>query len=160
MVERPSLGERLEDIYRAAPHTISHRRRTERVERVAQPDEARMVATRPQQLEPHHVADNDSPVPNAIFELGSDNLGFAVVRPGARIGELYQVRVARSSRSFSGVSSEKSYSVRRRSFSCRTTSSSARCTVSVVPFEPSTSRASATRSRSRLREVRLTMGIS
>jgi hypothetical protein len=78
---------------------------------------------------------------------------FSPADPGA----LSAVRAVRSAASSSFDSSNR----RRASCSsraCRTISDKARWIVSVVPRVSSTSRASSTRSKSRLREVRLTTG--
>src|SRR5207245_989237 len=116
----------------------------------------------PQQLELHYRAGRDLAPQQELLELEGYAGVLAAVRPDTRVGELHypgcrpSTPQRRTSSSAAGVRSSNVSPASARSFSRRTTSSSARWIVSVVPFVPSTFRASATSSSSRLSDVRLT----
>src|SRR5262245_10491019 len=114
----------------------------------------------PEELELDGIRRREPPGGEQRLELSTDTWIAVPIRPCTRVGELHYVVSSSSSssaRSISSLSMSNTWS-RNYSRSFRfTISSSARWTVSVVPFVPSTSRAWATKSRSRFSDVRLTM---
>ncbi len=124
VMERSRCGERLEYVRRTSPDTPADRYVAQSLEVSSHGRERGMIAGAPKELQSNHRAGRDRAGDETRIEVGRDRRVFDAVRPRARVGELDQ-SPQNSWRASSSIS-EKSYSVSRRSFSRRTTSSSAR----------------------------------